>query len=132
MAKKLFKSLTLGVVVFAASILVGYLAYTASYHYQTKKIREAMMPEDFVSAASVSGAVNPGREGEGLWVDYYLARLENNAIAVYMVSNEEVSFLYTLDVYTGNFPAEELIRLKEGVVLKNRQELASFEEDYTS
>ncbi|MBO5364282.1 MAG: hypothetical protein J6A56_02300 [Clostridia bacterium] len=132
MAKKLFKSLTLGVVVFAAAILVGYLAYTATYQYQTEKIREAMTPEDFVSAAPAYREANPGAEGETVWVDYYLARLENDNIAIYMVSEEDVSFLYTLDVYTGNFPAAELIRLKEGIVLKNRQELAAFEEDYTS
>ncbi len=132
MAKKLFKSLTMGVVVFAAAIFLGYLAYTVTYRYQTKKIREAMTPEDFVSAAPAYRETNPEATGETLYVEYYLARLENNTIAVYMVSKEEVSFLYHLDVYTGNFPAAELLRLKEGVILKNRQELASFEEDYTS
>ena len=132
MAKKLFKSLTLGVIVFSAAILVGYFAYTVTYHYQTQKLRDAMMPEDFVSAAPAYGEATPRVEGEALWVDYYLAKLENDNIAVYMVSKEDVSFLYTLDVYTGNFPAAELLRLKKGVILKNRQELASFEEDYTS
>ena len=130
-AKKVFKSLTMGIIVFATAILVGYLAYTATYRYQTQKIQEKMMTEDLVSAASAQENGVPVT-GETLWVEYYLAKLENNDIAIYMVAEDEVEFLYRLDIYTGNFPAEELLRLKKGVVLKNRQELAAFEEDYTS
>ncbi len=130
LAKKVFKGLTMGIIVFAAAILVGYLAYTATYRYQTEKIQERMLAEGFVSAASQGNGVPVA--GETLQVEYYLAKLENNDIAIYMVAEDEVEFLYRLDIYTGNFPAEELLRLKEGVMLKNRQELAAFEEDYTS
>ncbi len=131
LAKKVLKSLTMGIVVFAVAIMVGYFAYTATYRYQTQRIQEELMKEDVVSAAPVE-VESKSSAGENLWVECYLARLENNDIAIYMVTEEKVEFLYRLDIYTGNFPAEELLRLKEGVILKNRQELASFEEDYTS
>ncbi len=127
MAKKVWKSLTMGAVVFLTALLVGYLAYLATYHYQTEKLKESM---DMALATPASQGTVPTEEL--IRVEYYLARLENHQIAIYAVSQAEERFLYTLDVYTGNFPANELLRLREGVALKNRQELASFEEDYTS
>ncbi len=127
MAKKLLKSLTMGLVVFATALLVGYLAYVVTYHYQTEKLKDSM---DMALATPASQGTVPAEEV--IRVDYYLARLENHKIAIYTVAEEEERFLYTLDVYTGNFPATELLRLQEGVVLQNRQDLASFEEDYTS
>ncbi len=131
MGKKVFKSLTLGVVVFVAAILVGYFAYLITYRYQIQKMQENMMPNDFVSATPAYREIVP-TTGEAALTEYYLARLENNDIAIYTVAEDGVKFLYRLDIYTGNFPAEELLRLKNGVVLRNRRELASFEEDYTS
>ena len=127
MAKKVLKSLTLGAAVFLTALLAGYLAYLATYHYQTEKLKESM---DMALATPASQGTLPGEEF--IRVDYYLARLENHRIAIYTVAEEEERFLYALDVYTGNFPATELLRLQEGIVLKTRQELASFEEDYTS
>ncbi len=127
MAKKLLKSLTMGLVVFATALLVGYLAYVATYHYQTGELKDSI---DMALATPASQGAVPTEEV--IRVDYYLARLENHKIAIYTVAEEEERFLYTLDVYTGNFPAAELLRLQEGVVLQNRQDLASFEEDYTS
>lgn len=129
MAKKIFKSMTLGIIVFSVAILVGYLSYTAAYRKRTEEMQERIASENLVSAAAVRDETETG---ETIRVSYYLARLENDDIAIYMVTPNDAKFLYRLDIYTGNFPAEELLRLKEGVVLRNRQELAVFEEDYTS
>ena len=127
MARRFFKSITLGIIVFAAAVLVGYLSYVITYRYQMQRVDEAVMPHaaDTAEAAPASG-------NQSVTVDYYLARLENRDIAVYMVSDGQETFLYRLGVYTANLPAEDLLRLKEGVVLRTRQELTSFEEDYTS
>lgn len=127
MARRFFKSITLGIIVFAAAVLVGYLAYVVTYRYQMQRVNEAVIPHaaDMAEAAPASGK-------QSVTVDYYLARLENRDIAVYMVSDGQETFLYRLGVYTANLPAEDLLRLKEGVVLRTRQDLASFEEDYTS
>lgn len=129
MAKKILKSMILGIVVFSVAILVGYLSYTAAYRKRTEEMQEQIMSENLVSAASVR---DHREAGETIRVSYYLARLENDDIAIYMVTAEDVKFLYRLDIYTGNFPAEELLRLKKGVELRTRQELMEFEEDYTS
>lgn len=128
-AKKIFKSLSLGVIVFVAAILVGYLSYHLTYRKQTEELQQRLMADELVSAAALRDETT---DGETIRVAHYLARLENQDIAIYMVTENDVKFLYHLDIYAGNFPAEELLRLKEGIVLRNRQELAAFEEDYTS
>ena len=132
MVKKLFKSLSMGVIVFGIAILVGYLAYVITYRYQVQNLQETMGNRGLVDATPVYQDSQPIEADQITVVDYYLARFENDDITIYMVYNNEESFLYTLDVYAGNLPAEDMLKLKEGVVLKNRQELASFEEDYTS
>lgn len=131
MVKRFFSSITIGIIVFAVAVLLGYLAYTVTYQYQTQKVREQLGSEEVVSATALSGNETEGK-GEMLMVEHYLARLEGNDIAIYMVMDHQAEFLYRLEVYTGNFPAEEILRLQEGVVLRNRQELMAFEEDYTS
>ena len=38
MAKKIFRSLMLGIIVFSVAILAGYRSYVVTYHYQTDKL----------------------------------------------------------------------------------------------
>ena len=132
MAKKFFRSLTLGVIVFAVAVLVGYLSYVITYHYQTQKLRESVLLQDSAAAAPVFQDAQPVTDDQPIRVDHYIARLENKDIAIYMVAEGQEFFLYNLNIYTGNLPAADLLRLQEGVVLQNRKDLASFEEDYTS
>ena len=84
----------------------------------------------------VSAAVNlntlPLSENEPIPVDFYIARLEDNKISIYISSNQKEAFLYSLDIYEADFPKEDIERLRNGVILKTKQELTSFEEDFTS
>ncbi len=131
MEKRIFRSISVGIIVFAVAVLLGYLAYTITYQYQTKQAREQLRTEEVVSATSIHGD-GATDVGETLMVEHYLARLEGDDIAIYMVMNRQAEFMYQLEVFTGNFPAEEILRLQNGIVLRNRQELMAFEEDYTS
>ncbi len=131
MEKRIFRSISVGIIVFAVAVLLGYLAYTITYQYQTKQAREQLRTEEVVSATSIHGD-GTADVGETLMVEHYLARLEGDDIAIYMVMNQQAEFMYQLEVFTGNFPAEEILRLQNGIVLRNRQELMAFEEDYTS
>ncbi len=126
MVKKMFRSLMLGIVVFSVALLAGYLSYMVTYRYQTQKVLENLPPHDAVSAAAVSPA------GPLDTRQHYLARLENGEIAIYAIIDGTESFLYTLDIRTGELPAGDLAELRQGIVLTNRQELASFEEDFNS
>lgn len=129
MAKKLFRSMTLGIVVFAVAILAGYLAYGWTYRYQTRKLQETLAESREASAETLP---MESRGTVGIPVDYYLAKLERRKVVIYTVTEGEPTFLYTLTADTTDFPAADLVRLQEGVILRTRQELASFEEDYGS
>ena len=126
MAKKIFKSLILGIVVFAAAILAGYLAYVATFKFQENRL----INPDYVSASAQNPNITDNREI--IEIDHYLARFENGDIAIYIISDGKEYFLYTLDVYAENLPDSDMEKLKEGILLYDRAALASFEEDFTS
>ena len=128
MAKRFFRSLVVGIIVFAVAILAGYLSYVVTCRYQA---RDSLPVTDSAFATPVSRETEP-LTGPLRLESYYLARLENDDISIYLLENGKESFLYTLDIYIGDLPEEDRTRLTEGIVLTTRQELASFEEDYNS
>ncbi len=130
MVKKIFKSLSVGLIVFMAAILCGYISYVITLRYQTELLTD-MAEKDKVSAAANLSAL-PLSETEPILVDYYIARLEDNKINIYISSDQKEAFLYSLDIYEADFPKEDMEKLRNGVILKNKQELTSFEEDFTS
>ena len=132
MAKKIFRSLALGIIVFAVAVLAGYLSYVITYRYQTQKVKESLAAQDTVAAAPVYGEAQPLSEDAVLLVDHYIARLENNNIAIYTSSGGKESFLYTLNIHPGDLTNEDMAQLTQGVILKDKQALTSFEEDFTS
>lgn len=132
MAKKFFRSLMLGIIVFSVAVFAGYLSYIAAYRIQTNRLSQTLLPPDRAEAAPVSRPAQPLPESRVTPVDYYIARFENNDISIYTFFNGKEAFLYSLDIYAGDLPAEDLLRLREGVILHTKQELAAFEEDFTS
>lgn len=132
MAKKFFRSFLIGLIVFAVAVLAGYLSYMWTYRYQTQKLQESLYPQDYAFATPVYRESTPLSSSGILDAQYYIARLENNDIAIYISQDGKESFLYTLHIYTEDLPETDRTRLLEGVVLRTRQELASFEEDYNS
>lgn len=128
MAKKMFRSLMVGLIVFATAVLAGYLSYLWTYRYQSQKLQQSLHPTDNALAASVYQDAPPLSASDVL----YIARLEHDGISIYTFEDGRESFLYTLHIYTGDLPEADRTRLTQGVVLKTRQELASFEEDYNS
>lgn len=131
MAKKLFKSISIGIMVFAIALLSGYIAYVIAYNNQSEKEREMINNSGVAEAMTASRSAAPGQT-VGADVDYYLARFENNDISVYMVVDNEEIFMYNLNVRASGLPAEDVIRLKRGVEIAGKEDLVAFEEDYTS
>ena len=132
MAKKFFRSFLVGLIVFAVAVLAGYLSYVWTYRYQSQKLKESLSAQDQAFAAPVYRESAPFSSADIFDTQHYIARLENNDIAIYTTQDGRESFLYTLHIYTEDLPEADRTRLLEGVVLKGRQELASFEEDYNS
>lgn len=132
MAKKFFRSLIVGLIVFAVASLAGYLSYVWTYRYQSQRLQESLHTADSALAAPVYREAPPFSSYDVLEAEHYIARLEENGISIYTFQDGKESFLYTLHIYTGDLPEADRTRLLQGVVLKTRQELASFEEDYNS
>lgn len=121
MVKKLFRSLLIGILVFALALAAGCLSFVLTYRYQTEKHKEA---PSTVSARQVYQPALP--------TCTYLARLENGAIAIYACFDNREEFLYSLDVPVAELPAVDLTKLQNGITLSTKEALTAFEEDYTS
>ena len=120
--KMRIRNIMIGFCVFIGTIITGITAYRAGEMVEKKL--------DIASEEIVSAEETTMNEAED--ADYYTARLEGDVLAVYVHSGEREVFMYTLDVRVEDISEGEKNRLKEGIVLENKQELASFEEDFTS
>ncbi len=126
MSKKFFRAITLGVIIFSIACLAGYLSYLAVYNHQSKMLNERYNSGVFADTAPTAGESIPVSNGIK-----YIAKFENDDISIYMSDGTEEIFLYSLDIYTKDLPVEDIIRLKEGIVLETKEALAAFEEDFT-
>lgn len=126
MSKKLLKSLLTGIFVFAIAIFVGYISYIVTLRYQADRIRETF------SVETPSAATEDRQTDNALNADYYIARIENGNIAIYLSRDNREAFLYYLDVYIGDLPYTDIESLRTGIVLETPSALASFQEDFTS
>ena len=62
----------------------------------------------------------------------YLIKLENGKTKVYTLSGNAVVYSHELPVEPGALPPDDINILKEGIYLKNKDELLSFTEDFCS
>ncbi len=128
MKNNLLRSLSIGFCVFAATILIALISYFISYRISAKKVAETLASAE----KSVNAQTEPLTSDEIISAEYYLARLEDDDISLYACSENTEEFLYAIDVPINEISDEELTRLKNGIVLKDKEALASFEEDFTS
>ena len=126
MSEKLLKSLLMGIIVFVIAVFVGYISYIVTLRYQADRIRETFSVETPYAATSDNLTENT------LNADYYIARIENGNIAIYLSRDNREAFLYYLDVYIGDLPYTDIESLRSGIVLETPSALASFQEDFTS
>lgn len=132
--KKTLKFTAILAIVLCASTAVGYSAFRYFLNEDNAPI-SAHMPEKDEStalAASTSALPVEGSADEPLEFDFYVARLEGSVINIYVSDEGRESFLYSIDVYVKNIPYDDVKILSEGVKLYSKQELTSFEEDFTS
>jgi len=66
-------------------------------------------------------------------LDYYLVRSHLNNVAIYEVyTNGAQSFIRTLEIDLSLLRAQDKAAFDEGIILKDKQSLASLIEDFTS
>lgn len=132
--KKTLKFTAILAIVLCASTAVGYSAFRYFLNEDDAPI-SAHIPEKGEStalAASTSALPVEGSADEPLEFDFYVARLEGSVINIYVSDEGRESFLYSIDVYVKNIPYDDVKILSEGIKLYSKQELTSFEEDFTS
>lgn len=69
---------------------------------------------------------------ESTKLDYYIVRLEGEALGVYASFGGREEFLYNKDVYKANLSQSDIELLSSGVKLNSPSELTGFMENYTS
>lgn len=126
MKNNLLRSLSIGFCVFAVTILLALVSYLVSYRISAKKTAETL------ASAETLAHAQPLTLDEITVADYYLAILEGDTVSLYACSENSEEFLYAIDIPINEISQEELTRLKNGIVLKDKEALASFEEDFTS
>lgn len=128
MTKKIVRSIMIGFCVFVAALIISYITLSAAYKTSLKKASEALSPiEENVSAETGSF---PSQNTS--LSNYYIARFNGETLAIYICTGDREEFLYTLDARIEDISPRELSQLKEGIILPDKQALASFEEDFTS
>lgn len=127
MTKKAIRNIMICFCVFIFTIIVAYIASMYSYNLTLEKASETIGNPD-----PLSTVLNPLKEDDLITVTHYVARYNGEHLAIYAATNDEEEFLYTLDARIEDISKEELEGLIQGIILPDKQSLASFEEDFTS
>lgn len=127
MFKKLIRGTILCLSVFTITVLTFFISYKIAYKKSFGRISETFSPSGYYSSNATENSshkiINP---------DYFIARYNGTNLSVYAVSDGNEEFLYTLSVRIEDIAESELLELKKGITLSDKQALASFEEDFTS
>ena len=128
MINRFLKSIMVGFCVFIITALVAYLAFMYMWKSSASKAAGAFIEATPAAAESFS----PLAPDETIPADYYVARYDGSTLSIYAGSGDHEEFLYTLDARIEDISSAELALLRKGIILHDRQALASFEEDFTS
>ena len=134
MSDKFFKNILLCVSVIFFVTAVGCTAYIAAVNFM-RRGSEPISAEAVISdTAPVAAATDAPSAGP---TEYYIARLNGDDIGIYLAYQKpgeepKEKFLYSFDVYRGGIPESDISDLTRGIILKDRESLASFEEDFGS
>ncbi len=119
MTKRFVRTLFTGILVFAAAILAGCLAFVITYRYQTQPLPPA-----------ATAAARPVYSEEPAPCTY-LVRLEEEKLCVYAKPEGREEYLYSLEVPLMDLPEEDREALERGILLPSKEALTALEEDYT-
>ena len=129
MTGKFLRNTMIGFCVFISVIIITYVTVTYLYRASAAKAAASVLPVEESAAASTA---EPLTDENITACDYYLARFNGKGISVFVCSGSGEEFLYNIDIRASDISDEEMSKLKEGIVLPDKQALASFEEDFSS
>lgn len=127
MTKKALRNIMVCFCVFIFTIIVAYIASMYSYNLTLEKASEVIG-----TSAPDHATLKPLKDDDLIAVNHYVARYNGEYLAIYAATNDNEEFLYTLDARIEDISKEELEELIHGIILPDKQALASFEEDFTS
>ena len=125
---------------FVGSVFAGYLSYViisgepifrrdAGENLPSSEVfTEIVLPVDAI-AADTSDVYAPT---EIVIEEFYVARENDGRIGIFRSRNGDETFLYNIDTHVRTLPEADQELLRNGVVLRTREELTMFEEDFSS
>ncbi len=127
MVKKIFK----GIGFFFLLIVVAAASWLASY-YVTLKANDRLAEKDRVYDAVKVFADEDEADKYPIAFEYYIVRLEGEALNVYTCADNSEEFLYSEDIVTANLTKTDIEMLEMGNVLYTTAQLTEFMENFVS
>ena len=129
MIKKILK----GVGIFIFLIAVAGVSWITSY-YVTTKTNEKFSAENPASYAVFAQEDSDLKSDEvnKIEFEYYIVRLEDEALNVYTCADNSEEFLYSEKIITSNLTKMDLEFLERGTVLYTTAQLTEFMENFVS
>ncbi len=135
MLKTTFKVIMLFVLLVLVSVATGI----ATYNFTRNMMEEQQVQAHQTSASRQITEIRSGETDETENPrnateerEYYLVRLQGDALEVYVAYSGKEEFLYNREVYKNDLSDSDLKMLRNGVVLKSASELTAFIENFTS
>ena len=130
-----------GSTIFLISVLLGFVAYNVSHPPQNFASPISTPKNNEVSALKNVIPNDVEVREEEIKASHFLARLNGNKIEIYVYTegtpqtegNEpNEKFLYNINVHLSELTEQDVEQLKSGIILYSKEDLASFEEDFSS
>ena len=137
--RKIGKFMLLFAVVCVAAAASGYLSYTVTVKMMNEKQRayEVSAANEERKAERVEESAEQSEPAASnapvvTNAEYYMVRLEGEALGVYACDSEKEEFLYNERIYTSDLSEQDYETLEKGVRLENIAALTGFLENFTS
>lgn len=136
MLKTTFKVIMMFVLLALVAVATGLATYTVTRNMteeQLAQARQTSAPQQITETQA--DETDSDAQGRGTTEDereYYLVRLEGDALEVYVAHSGKEEFLYNREVYKNDLSESDLRMLHSGVILESASELTAFIENFTS
>lgn len=136
MLKTTFKVIMLFVLLVLVAVATGFATYNITRNmveeqraqaYQTSAPQQITETRDGKMGRDTDSHSTSEDERE-----YYLVRLQGDALEVYVAYSGKEEFLYNREIYKSDLSERDTEMLRNGVMLKSASELTAFIENFTS
>jgi len=135
MFKTTFKVIMLFVLLAFVAVATGLATYTVTKNMMEEQLAYASQtsaPQQITETDSGERESDIPETTTQKEDEYYLVRLEGDALEVYVVHSGKEEFLYNRKVYKNDLSDRDLAMLHSGVMLESASKLTAFIENFTS